>query len=596
MEPTIALINPFPNDVRSAFKSYIESPAYTNRERIEYTKWRELHILLDNPDRKPRNQTESRLKHRALSEFELINNRLHRRPDSKHPEPRYVVPENEAFDTIANQHLRLLHAGKNKTWEAVQQKFYGITRAAVEFVIKRCKNCALNRPAATKAPLVPIVTSRAWERVQADLIDMRHEPSGQYKWILHIKDHFSKYTQLYPLKSKHAEPIAEEFTRFIAAFLPPKIVQTDNGKEFKGALLVLLRKYGIQIINGAPRSPQTQGLVEQANGVVEAKLRAWKMDNGSTEWANGIMEVTLAMNTQKHSTIGCAPVELLFRERTSYIDWLNQQKRVDPTIGVAQEDSTEPPIYTLSPSTPTPSPAINIGVGPGSSQITMHISPEAALGSEINVRISSPTQSCSNYESEKEQTGPQNTDQVIAKAQKATQKAKLRMMQKYSKQHTIQHFNIGDIVSVKVPREDRTSTDNRRLFGRILVEPYAHRYKVLTTSGVIKRLIPTKGLSAVNESLWPDISIPRSTKEVTLTEAARDASTSARVGVSCQCKGECKTKRCRCYKEDKKCTVHCHRDDHNCGNQSELATGTELALVERPKRKRARADTVGNSN
>lgn len=118
----------------------------------------------------------------------------------------------------------------------------------------------------------------------------------------------------------------------------------------------------------------------------------------------------------------------------------------------------------------------------------------------------------------------------------------------------------------------------------------------LTASGVIKRLIPTKGLSAVNKSLWPDISIPMTTKEVTLTEAARDASTSARVGVSCQCKGECSTKRCRCYKEDKECTVHCHREDHNCGNQSGLAIRAELALVERPKRKRARADTVGNSN
>jgi transposase InsO family protein len=104
---------------------------------------------------------------------------------------------------------------------------------------------------------------------------------------------------------------------------PPKIVQCDNGKEFKGALLILLRKYGIQVINGAPRSPQTQGLVEQANGVVEAKLRAWKMDHGSTEWADGLLEVTLAINTQKHSTIGFAPAELLFRERTSYIDWLN---------------------------------------------------------------------------------------------------------------------------------------------------------------------------------------------------------------------------------------------------------------------------------
>ena len=53
-----------------------------------------------------------------------------------------------------------------------------------------------------------------------------------------------------------------------------KIVQADNGKAFKGALLILLRKYGIQVVNGAPRSPQIQGLVEQANGVVETKLRA----------------------------------------------------------------------------------------------------------------------------------------------------------------------------------------------------------------------------------------------------------------------------------------------------------------------------------
>jgi hypothetical protein len=90
---------------------------------------------------------------------------------------------------------------------------------------------------------------------------------------------------LYLLKSKHTEPIAAAFAQFVAAFLPPKIMQSDNGKEFKGALLILLRKFGTQIINGAPRSPQTQaqGLVEQANGVVETKLRAWKMDNRSTE-------------------------------------------------------------------------------------------------------------------------------------------------------------------------------------------------------------------------------------------------------------------------------------------------------------------------
>ena len=60
-------------------------------------------------------------------------------------------------------------------------------------------------------------------------------------------------------------------------------MQADNGKEFKRGLLILLQKYGIQVVNGAPRSPQTQGLVKQANRVVEDKLCAWKMDHGSTE-------------------------------------------------------------------------------------------------------------------------------------------------------------------------------------------------------------------------------------------------------------------------------------------------------------------------
>jgi hypothetical protein len=87
----------------------------------------------------------------------------------------------------------------------------------------------LNRPAATKAPLAPIISSKAWERIQIDLIDMRHESSGQFKWILHIKNHYSKYTQLYALKSKHAGPIAQCLGYFIAAFLPPKIMQMPPG-------------------------------------------------------------------------------------------------------------------------------------------------------------------------------------------------------------------------------------------------------------------------------------------------------------------------------------------------------------------------------
>jgi hypothetical protein len=91
MDPIIASINPFPNDVRIAFQAYIQEPSYINRERIEYSKWRQLHIFLNDPTLKPTTPAESRLRHCAQMEFQLINNKLYRRPDSKFPNPRYVI-------------------------------------------------------------------------------------------------------------------------------------------------------------------------------------------------------------------------------------------------------------------------------------------------------------------------------------------------------------------------------------------------------------------------------------------------------------------------------------------------------------------------
>lgn len=97
--------------------------------------------------------------------------------------------------------------------------------------------CVPNRGHAGKRPLEPIVVSKVWERVQCDLIDFRHSPDGRFAWILHLKDHYSKYTQLYALKSKEAKPIAKCLSQFIMAFYPPEILQCDNGKEFKGKLI-----------------------------------------------------------------------------------------------------------------------------------------------------------------------------------------------------------------------------------------------------------------------------------------------------------------------------------------------------------------------
>ena len=62
---------------------------------------------------------------------------------------------------------------------------------------------------------------------------MRSCPDGEYKWIGHYKDHFSKFSIIWVQIQKCAYETITNMERFVFAFFgAPKIMQSDNGKEF----------------------------------------------------------------------------------------------------------------------------------------------------------------------------------------------------------------------------------------------------------------------------------------------------------------------------------------------------------------------------
>jgi len=124
---------------------------------------------------------------------------------------------------------------------------------------------------------------------------MRATPHNGNHWILNIKDHFSKYSFRYTLPDKTAAGVANCIAQWLGIVGIPGILQYDNGAEFKGFLLILLKKYGIKIINGRPRYPQTQGLVEQANGVMKVKLHCWLADHEGQGWSDVLPDIALVM-------------------------------------------------------------------------------------------------------------------------------------------------------------------------------------------------------------------------------------------------------------------------------------------------------------
>ena len=61
------------------------------------------------------------------------------------------------------------------------------------------------------------------ERIQIDLIDMRHSPDCDFNYIGHFEDHMTKFHILFPLKDKSANKVATMIEERVLAYVGPTL-------------------------------------------------------------------------------------------------------------------------------------------------------------------------------------------------------------------------------------------------------------------------------------------------------------------------------------------------------------------------------------
>ena len=217
------------------------------------------------------------------------------------------------FQNIKKCHERVGHSGREKTWSEVQANYSWIRYDTISLFLKTCSQCSLGKLLKNRPCGKPIVSLGFLSRVQIDLIDMTSRPDQDFKWILHMRDHFSKFSWAYPLKSKRALEVADKLVETFYLFGAPKILQSDNGKEFIAMVIKDLANIwkGLVIINGRPRHPQSQGCVERGNGDLQIKLGKWMEDNTDL-WSKGLKFVIHSINTSISATTGKTPYEIVF--------------------------------------------------------------------------------------------------------------------------------------------------------------------------------------------------------------------------------------------------------------------------------------------
>jgi hypothetical protein len=75
-------------------------------------------------------------------------------------------------------------------------------------------------------------------RGQLDLVDKSADPDGDYCWIGHYIDHYTKFNFFWPQINKSADEVAHNLTVHVFSVVGlPSILQHDNGREFCNAVI-----------------------------------------------------------------------------------------------------------------------------------------------------------------------------------------------------------------------------------------------------------------------------------------------------------------------------------------------------------------------
>ncbi|KAH0607232.1 uncharacterized protein H6S33_003220 [Morchella sextelata] len=79
-------------------------------------------------------------KSHVRSRYRIANETLQYIPEDGRP-PRTVINDDEAYGLIVESHLKYGHAGREKVFHYLKDKFYHVTREEVGWVLKQCAKC-----------------------------------------------------------------------------------------------------------------------------------------------------------------------------------------------------------------------------------------------------------------------------------------------------------------------------------------------------------------------------------------------------------------------------------------------------------------------
>ena len=261
------------------------------------------------------------------------------------------IPE-DIRSVIGRSHNSLVgHHGRERTvakvMEVLQQKKYkkladqfsdnDHLRTYVKEFIDKCPVC--QKLSTLKVPIqahtFTTATYEPHQRLNMDTIGPFPDDEDGYCYILVIIDTFTRWIELFPIKSTTAAETAQILLQHFGRFGQAQEIQHDNGSQFVNSIIAELSLLlGIDQKRTLAYSSEENAIVERANKEVLRHLRAILMDRKVKEqWRIYLPFVQRIMNSAVSLSTGVSPAQLLFGNAIT----LNRSILVDLPIHVRHD-------------------------------------------------------------------------------------------------------------------------------------------------------------------------------------------------------------------------------------------------------------------
>ena len=127
-------------------------------------------------------------------------------------------------------------------------------------------------------------------------------------------EYFSKWIEAKPLATITSVTVQKFFWQnIVCRFGVPKAITVDNGTQFDAETFKeLCDQIGTKIHFASVRHPESNGLVERANGIIMTGIMKLIFNQPRGKWPDELIKVVWSHNTTISRSTGFTPFKLLF--------------------------------------------------------------------------------------------------------------------------------------------------------------------------------------------------------------------------------------------------------------------------------------------